>query len=94
MAEQALPEDFDRVLPWGWVDNRPSLRCPHGLMISVWRLGDHEHGETLCSALLWLDPGDHLGARDLLAKLTQPSPGIHDRALRTRALWSCRWRHV
>jgi hypothetical protein len=30
VAEQSLPEDFDGVLSWGWVDNRPFLRCLHG----------------------------------------------------------------
>jgi tetratricopeptide (TPR) repeat protein len=74
VAEQSLPEDFDGVLSWGWVDNRPFLRCLHGLMISAWRLGDLERGETLCWALLWLNPGDHLGASDLLAKLIAGEP--------------------
>ena len=59
---------------WGWVDNRPFLRCLHGLMISAWRLGDLEQGETLCWGLLWLNPGDHLGASDLLAKLIVGEP--------------------
>jgi hypothetical protein len=74
VAEQSLPEDFDGVLSWGWVDNRPFLRCLHGLMISAWRLGELEQGETLCWALLWLNPGDHLGASDLLAKLIAGEP--------------------
>jgi hypothetical protein len=74
VAEQSLPEEFDGVLSWGWVDNRPFLRCLHGLMLSAWRLGDHERSEILCWALLWLNPGDHLGARDLLAKLTAGEP--------------------
>jgi hypothetical protein len=66
VAEQSLPDPFDRVLWWGWVDNRPFLRCLHGLMISAWRVGDLEPGETLCWRLLWLSPGDHIGASDLL----------------------------
>jgi hypothetical protein len=83
VIEEALPEDFDGVLSWGWVDNRPFLRYLHGLMISAWRLGDLERGETLCSALLWPNPGDHLGASDLLAKLIAGESWIHDwRALR------------
>ena len=74
VAEQSLPDPFDGVLWWGWVDNRPFLRCLHGLMISAWRLGDLEQGETLCWGLLWLNPGDHLGASDLLAKLIAGEP--------------------
>jgi hypothetical protein len=50
------------------------LGCLHGLMISAWRLGELEQGETLCWALLWLNPGDHLGASDLLAKLIAGEP--------------------
>ena len=57
----------------GWMD-RPFLRCLHGLMISAWRVGDLERGEMLCWGLLWLNPGDHLGASDLLAKLIAGEP--------------------
>jgi len=74
VAEQSLPEDFDGVLSWRWADNRPFLRCLHGLMISAWRVGDLERGETLCWAPLWLNPGDHLGASGLLAKLIAGEP--------------------
>ena len=74
VAEQSLPEHLDGVLSWGWVDNRPFLRCLHGLMISAWRVGYLERGETLCWALLWLNPGDHLGASGLLAKLIAGEP--------------------
>jgi hypothetical protein len=27
IAERSLPEAFNGVLPWGWIDNRPFLRC-------------------------------------------------------------------
>ena len=74
VAEQSLPDLFDGVLSWGWVDNRPFLRCLHGLMISAWRVGDLERGETICWGLLWLNPGDHLGASDLLARLIAGEP--------------------
>jgi hypothetical protein len=74
VAEQSLPDLFDGVLSWGWVDNRPFLRSLHGLMTSAWRVGDLERGETLCWGLLCLNPGDHLGASDLLAKLIAGEP--------------------
>jgi hypothetical protein len=57
IGERSLPRDFDGGLGWGWVDNRPPLRCLHGLTISAWRLGEHDRAETLCWALLWLNPG-------------------------------------
>lgn len=47
VAEQSLPEDFDGVLGWGWVDNRPFLRCLHGLTLSAWRLELHDEAEEL-----------------------------------------------
>ena len=69
VAEQSLPEGFDGVLSWGWVDNRPFLRCLHGLMLSAWRLELREDSEELYWALLWLSPGDHLGATELLPQI-------------------------
>jgi hypothetical protein len=42
VAERSLPGDFDGVLSWGWVDNRPFLRWLHGLIISAWRLSQLE----------------------------------------------------
>jgi hypothetical protein len=30
LGEAALGADFDGVLPWGLIDNRPFLRCLHG----------------------------------------------------------------
>jgi hypothetical protein len=44
------------------------LRCLHGLTISAWRLGEHDRAETLCWALLWLNPGDNQGACELLGR--------------------------
>jgi hypothetical protein len=58
------------VLGWGWVDNRPFLRCLHGLTISARRLGEHDRAETLCWALLWLNPGDNQGACELLGEIS------------------------
>ena len=37
--------------------------------MSVWRLERHDEAEELCWALLWLNPGDHLGAAELLPKI-------------------------
>ncbi len=38
IAENSLPDDFGGVLGWGWIDNRPFLRCLHGMTLSTWRL--------------------------------------------------------
>ena len=42
IAETSLPDGFGGVLGWGWIDNRPFLRCLHGLTISTWRLEQHD----------------------------------------------------
>jgi hypothetical protein len=55
------------VLPWGHIDNRPFLRCPHGTGISAWRLGDGRSAAAVFKKLLWLNPGDDQGARGNLA---------------------------
>jgi hypothetical protein len=70
LGERSLAEDFDGLLGWGWVDNRPFLRCLHGLTISAWRLGEHDRAETLCWALLWLNPGNNQGACELLGEIS------------------------
>jgi hypothetical protein len=69
VGERSLPDPFNGVLPWGWIDNRPFLRCLHGLVLSSWRLGEHDRAETLCWALLWLNPADNQGASDLLPEI-------------------------
>jgi len=69
IGERSLPESFNGVLPWGWVDNRPFLRCLHGLALSAWRLGEHDRAETLCWALLWLSPADNQGVSSLLPEI-------------------------
>lgn len=41
--------DFDGVLPWGCPDNRPILRCLHGLGLCLWRLGFLRGGHAVIS---------------------------------------------
>lgn len=69
IAESSLPDGFGGVLSWGRIDNRPFLRCLHGLTLSTWRLEQHTEAEALCRALLWLNPADNQGARDLLGEI-------------------------
>ena len=66
-GELALGADFDGVLAWGLVDNRPFLRCLHGLGISSWRLGAREQAAAVFRRMLWLNPDDNQGARFNLA---------------------------
>jgi tetratricopeptide (TPR) repeat protein len=77
IAEDSLPDRFGGVLGWGWVDNRPFLRCLHGLTISSWRLEQHTEAEELCRALLWLNPADNQGASELLGEIASGAPWPH-----------------
>jgi hypothetical protein len=63
----SLGEGFEGVLPWGLVDNRPFLRCLHGLGLCAWRLGDLSRAAATFERLLWLNPSDNQGARFNLA---------------------------
>jgi hypothetical protein len=62
-------EDFDRVLPWGLVENRPFLRCLHGLSRALLRCNRREDAAKALRRLLRLDPTDPLGARARLAAI-------------------------
>jgi tetratricopeptide (TPR) repeat protein len=66
IGERSLPVGFDGVLPWGWIENRPFMRCLHGYGLCLWRLGRFAEAETVFTTLLWLNPGDNQGARELV----------------------------
>jgi hypothetical protein len=70
IGELSLGEDFNGVLPWGWIDNRPFLRCMCGFGLCLWRLGRFEEA----ARILWLNPSDNQGVRflidDVRAKVT------------------------
>jgi hypothetical protein len=67
IGELALGSDFDGVLPWGHIDNRPYLRCFHGVGLCQWRLGDLVKAAETFTRMLWLNPSDNQGARFNLA---------------------------
>ncbi|MDZ7801979.1 MAG: hypothetical protein U5K81_14465 [Trueperaceae bacterium] len=64
LAERVLREDD--VTPKGLLDNRPYLRCLHGLGLATWALGDAQEGGRVFERLLRRDPSDGAGARFLL----------------------------
>jgi hypothetical protein len=69
IGELSLGESFEGVLPWGWIDNRPFLRCLHGYGLCLWRLGRHDEAARVFTRMLWLNPSDNQGARFVVAEV-------------------------
>jgi tetratricopeptide (TPR) repeat protein len=69
IGELSLGRDFDGVLSWGFVDNRPFLRCMHGYGLCCWRLDRFEEAERTFDRMLWLNPSDNQGARFLIGQV-------------------------
>jgi tetratricopeptide (TPR) repeat protein len=66
IGELSLSPDFDGVLPWGHIDNRPFLRNMHGYGLCLWRLGRFDLAEHIFDRMLWLNPSDNQGIRFLI----------------------------
>ena len=66
IGELSLDADFSGVLPWGFIDNRPYLRCLHGYGLCLWQLGRVEAAAVVFERLLWLNPNDNQGVRFLI----------------------------
>ena len=66
IGEFSLGPDFDSLLPWGHIDNRPFLRCMHGFGLCLWRLKRFEEAERVFERMLWLNPSDNQGVRMLI----------------------------
>ncbi|MDI6893759.1 MAG: hypothetical protein QME70_03945 [Bacillota bacterium] len=89
MGDLALGPDFRGVLPWSMIDNRPFLRCLHGLGLSFWRLGRTDEARAVFVRMLWLNPMDNQGARFLLADLDAGKTYLEMSEEEER-----RWRHL
>jgi hypothetical protein len=66
IGELSLAESFDGLLPWGWIDNRPFLRCMNGFGLCLWRMGRFEEAQKIFKRMLWLNPSDNQGVRFLI----------------------------
>ncbi len=53
IGELSLGADFDGVLSWGWIDNRPFLRCMSGYGLCLWRLGKMTEAAAIFERMLW-----------------------------------------
>ena len=68
LGEFSLGQGFDGVLHWGYVNNRPFLRCLHGYGLCLSNLGRHKEAAEVFTRMLWLNPTDNQGSRFLLGK--------------------------
>lgn len=65
----SLGPKFDGVLLWGYLGNRPYLRCLHGAGLCLWRLGFFKEAKDVYERMLWLNPSDNQGARFILPEV-------------------------
>ncbi len=76
IGELSLGGDFNGLLPWGLVDNRPFLRCMRGYGLCLWRLGRFGEAGRLFKRMLWLNPSDNQGVRFLIDAVKAKTPGV------------------
>jgi hypothetical protein len=74
IGELSLGDGFDGVLPWGWIDNRPFLRCMHGFGLCLWRLGRFEEAADIFDRMLWLNLSDNQGVRFIIDEVRAGAP--------------------
>lgn len=66
IGELSLGDEFDGVLSWGLIDNRPFLRCVLGYGLCLWRLERFEEAGRVFERMLWMNPSDNQGIRALV----------------------------
>ena len=76
--ELSLPEDFNGVLLWSLIDNRPFLRCMHGYGLCLWKLKRFEEAEKVFEQMLWLNPPDNQGVRFIIYHVKDRKPWRED----------------
>ena len=74
IGQLSLGSDFGGLLPWGYIDNRPFLRCMSGLGLCLWRLNKFEEAGSVFERMLWLNPTDNLGVRFLIEEVRAEKP--------------------
>jgi hypothetical protein len=71
IGELSLGKDFGGLLPWGFIENRPFLRCLHGYGLCMWRFGRLREAEKVFIRMLWLNPADNQGVRSELSDVKE-----------------------
>lgn len=69
IGELSFGADFNGLLPWGYIDNRPFLRCLKGYGLCLWRLQRFAEAEQVFGRMLRLNPADNQGVRFLLTEV-------------------------
>lgn len=65
----SLGSNFTGTLPWEFIDNRPYLRCLHGLGLCWWQKGQADKAWQVFQQLLQYNPTDSQGVRFILYAL-------------------------
>lgn len=82
IGELSLGDRVNVVLRWGYVDNRPFLRCTQGYGLCLWRLGRWEEALEVFGRILWMNPSDNQGIRFLLPAVRHRRPWEDDQRSR------------
>lgn len=66
IGRNAFPRKFvsGDLLEWDWLENRPFLRCLHGLGTAILSDGDTQKAEEIFEELLSYNPSDNQGVRE------------------------------
>jgi hypothetical protein len=80
IGELSLPDEFEGVLAWGLIDNRPWLRCMQGYGLCLWRLERWQEAAQVFERLLWLNPTDNQGIRFVLPLVFAREPWVEEDA--------------
>jgi len=71
IGRKALPRNFTPgrdLLEWGWLENRPFLRCTHALGLFFFDRGNLAKGIELFEFIISINPNDNQGVRALLVE--------------------------
>ena len=74
IGELSLGPNFDSMLLWGHIYNRPFLRALHGYGLCLWRLGQLEKALKVFERILSLNPPDNQGVRFLWDDIRRGRP--------------------
>ena len=63
LGEAVIPSNYQKVIEWAWLENRPFLRAARGAVLCHLRLGQNRKAIALMEKMLGWNPGDNQGIR-------------------------------